>query len=424
MTNKSKIGAAIVIVIGVIGTVATLLSMPDTYRDLRSVLLIICILLIVVGLAVALNNTIHLASAWSLLRNCKRLGITQVHLDGKSGEDLPIRLQHARTVKIMVVTGNVLIRQFKDEIVTALKNRAYVKVLLAMSGTDFVKDVEEAEAATRMGQIGHELDQVEKLLVEYLTDASREEPGGFHGKIEIGRFRTHLRSSLIICDDNWGKLTLSLAPKRAVQTPAIEMKLCSGGLLADCVQHFDRIWELSRESELVHAVQPASSAPTVDQIFARLERRGAIQRASTAEQSHLSPHEQESAVERAVPKATAFLAEPDNRWYLDFAKQFYPDVTQAVTALLKASSFDEFARLAGAKIEVAESLDAVKSRLDKEAFISRNETFAGVSLAGQEMASKPKSIYGIHRSGAVLMCPTARRAFDQIHQELLRRLKS
>lgn len=126
---------------------------------------------------------------------------------------------------------------------------------------------------------------------------------------------------------------------------------------------------------------------------------------------------------REVSKATAFLAEHDNRWYLDFAKHFYPDVSQAVAALINANSFEEFAQLAGAKIEVTSPLDKVKSRLEKEGFTSRNETFSGVSVGGNEMVSKPKSIYGIHRSGAVLMCPTARRTFDELHQKLLAKSK-
>jgi hypothetical protein len=42
MTSKSKFGSAVIIIIGVIGTVATLVSMPDTYSGLRSFFLIIC----------------------------------------------------------------------------------------------------------------------------------------------------------------------------------------------------------------------------------------------------------------------------------------------------------------------------------------------------------------------------------------------
>jgi hypothetical protein len=136
-----------------------------------------------------------------------------------------------------------------------------------------------------------------------------------------------------------------------------------------------------------------------------------------------APQDQKDPVEEAIPKATAFLAERDNRWYLDFAKHSYPGVHQAVAALLNANSFNEFACAAGAKIEVETSWAIVKDRLEKEGFTTRNETFCAVSSRGQEMVSKPKSIYGIHRSGAVLMCPSARRAFDEVHQELLRRSK-
>jgi len=366
---------------------------------------------------------VHLASAWSLLRNCKRLGIIRIHRDSKIVDDLPERLRHARTIKIMVVSGNLFIRQFKDELVTALKNRGYVKVLLATSGTDFVKEVEEAEAPTRAGQIGHELEQVEKLLIEYLTEANRGDVSGFSGRIELGHFRTQFRSCLIICDDNWAKLTFSLAPKRSVQTPAMELKFCPSGLLADCIQHFDRIWQLSQENGLVHPIQPMSSTPTVERVFARHESRGAFQRELSTELPPHSPLDQKEIVGDARSKATAFLAEKENRWHLDFAKYFYPEFSQAVTALLKANSFVEFAREAGVKIEVEPSMLVIKNRLEKEGFTSRNETFSGVSCTGQEMVSKPKSIYGVHPSGAVLMCPTARRTFDEVHQMLLRRSK-
>jgi hypothetical protein len=145
---------------------------------------------------------------------------------------------------------------------------------------------------------------------------------------------------------------------------------------------------------------------------------------AVAVESPRSSRSQRSSSDKKISKATTFLAEHDNRWYLDFAKHFYPDVNQAVSALLKANSFDEFAQMVGAKIEVAPSLDSVKGRLDREGFTSRNETFSGVSMSGPEMVSKPKSIYGVHRSGAVLMCPTARRTFDEIHQALLHRAKA
>jgi len=97
----NKIGAAILTVIGIIGTLASLLSMPD--NKLREILLIAFGLLIIIGLAVWLNEMIHLVSAWSLLRSCRQLGLIQIHLDGKSGDALPERLRHARTIKIMVV---------------------------------------------------------------------------------------------------------------------------------------------------------------------------------------------------------------------------------------------------------------------------------------------------------------------------------
>lgn len=162
------------------------------------------------------------------------------------------------------------------------------------------------------------------------------------------------------------------------------------------------------------------------QLNALLEVAGtqSAQTPTSEDSMGLSGGNERAVSAQEVAKATAFLAEHDNRWYLDFAKHFYPDVNQAVKALLSATSFETFAQFAGAKIEMASPLDKVKSRLEKEGFTSRNETFSGVSLEGKEMVSKPKSIYGIHGSGAVLMCPTARRTFDEIHQKLLGKAQS
>ncbi len=264
MKQKDKIGLLVPVVLGVIGSFASLLSIPNP--TLRWILLTVSVLLIVIGLAVALNDMIHLASAWSVLRSCRRLGIIRIHPDGKSGVELPERVMSSRSIKIMSVSGIVLIRLLKDELVAALRNGCYIKVLLGTSASDFVKDVEEAESSSRLGQIGPELDQVEKLLEEYLADADRGNINILPGKIEIVHFRTQLRSSIMICDNAWGKLTLNLPPKRSIQTPSIEMEALDGGLLADCIQHFDQIWQLSKVKGLVRAVQPMSLTESKERI--------------------------------------------------------------------------------------------------------------------------------------------------------------
>jgi len=63
-------------------------------------------------------------------------------------------------------------------------------------------------------------------------------------KVEIGYYTTQLRSSLILCDDDWGWLTLNLPPKRAVQSASLELSQANNGLLRDCIDHFERCWEI------------------------------------------------------------------------------------------------------------------------------------------------------------------------------------
>ena len=60
------------------------------------------------------------------------------------------------------------------------------------------------------------------------------------GHIWIGQYRSALRNSILICDNNWCWLTINLPPKRAIESISLELK--SGVLLDDCLVHFDSTW--------------------------------------------------------------------------------------------------------------------------------------------------------------------------------------
>ena len=50
---------------------------------------------------------------------------------------------------------------------------------------------------------------------------------------------------MILCDDTWGWLTLTLPPARAPETPSFE--LGKGGqrtIIAACLKHFNRTWDI------------------------------------------------------------------------------------------------------------------------------------------------------------------------------------
>ena len=134
----------------------------------------------------------------------------------------------------------------KDEIIHALReNSAGIRVLLATANSDFVCDVEEQESTERIGHISPEIRKVESMLREYLTDAkSTATEHAVIGQVLLGHYRTHLRNSIVLCDNSWGWLTLNLPPKRAVQSPSFELGYAENSLFTTCSQHFERIWDL------------------------------------------------------------------------------------------------------------------------------------------------------------------------------------
>ena len=248
--NKSALGAAIVVMIGIVGTIASLVSMP--HGPLQIALTVIFALLVVIGLLAWAAHEVSLANAWSILRECKRLGIRRINSSGLSpNPNKP--MSAAGQVRIMAVSANALIKSREQEIINALVNqRATIQVLLAQPDSEFVRDVEEAESPRRIGQISGEIRNVENMLLEYVDKACEKKRGGDIGKVQLGYYSTHLRSGLVLCDEKWGWMTPILSPKRAVHSVSLELGSKDGGLLNDCIQHFDRCWQIAEARGQVH----------------------------------------------------------------------------------------------------------------------------------------------------------------------------
>jgi hypothetical protein len=227
-----------------------------TLRVLMSTLLIVISL---VGLLGILSVSIDLRGAWSLLRSCKDSGIRRIHCSGRGTSELSEHVASAREIRIMAVSGQALIKLHKPEkIVSALSKNATLQVLLASPHSEFLRDVEDSEGPSRSGQISPEIDQVWRLLAEYLTEAtSKAGLGRQVGEVHIGYHSTLLRSSLILCDRDWGWLTLNLPPIRAVQSTSFELIEKPGSLLANCQKHFDRSYEIAKSRNSVRSVAPA-----------------------------------------------------------------------------------------------------------------------------------------------------------------------
>lgn len=243
--------------LGVLGTLVTIFEIPS--GPLRISSLILFLLLTCGGLLSLLFQEVDLLSALLNLKQLKRLGIHRIYTP--SGGNIGTQqMANARNVRIMAVSANALIKNRKSEIVNALrKQRALIRVLLAEPDSQFVSDVEETESPYRVGQISAEIRNVERLLSEYVEEAASGRRVEEIGKVEIGYYTTHLRSSLILCDESWGWLTLNLPPKRAVQSVSLELSQANRGLLKDCIRHFDRCWEIAEQHGRVLKIVPKCS---------------------------------------------------------------------------------------------------------------------------------------------------------------------
>lgn len=245
-----KLWPAIVTLVGLLGVVASIAGLPTT-SPWRTPLILVCVLLLAGGILVSLVAWFFRPAPWAVLPACKELGIGSVHVSGDGGPRMSHHLARAKEIRIMAVAAVTLLHRQKPHFVRALRDGATIRILVAEPSSIFVRDIEEAESASRAGNISRELEVVEGLLNEFLAEAGSP-VGGRRGHILLGRYSTHLRSSIIVCDKDWGWLTLNLAPKRAQHSCSFVLTPTTGGLLSDAIAHFDRVWTIvERRSAIV-----------------------------------------------------------------------------------------------------------------------------------------------------------------------------
>jgi hypothetical protein len=184
-----------------------------------------------------------------IIETIKELGITSVLKESRDNKNLSAYLIAAKKIRVMSVSGQMLIRSRKTQFMEAISSGADIKILIATPLSQLVVDIEEAESQHRSGEISSEIYQVKKLLREYVDEAAKKMSGEalnrYSPKIYLGHFGTHLRASIIMCDDKWTLLTLNLPPKRSVETVSFELVDCNNGLMRDVVCHFDKAWEFA-----------------------------------------------------------------------------------------------------------------------------------------------------------------------------------
>jgi len=177
------------------------------------------------------------------------VGIARISTDGQAGPIMSERIAQAHSIAIMSTSSPRLIEIQKTYMVEALSKGRSIRVLVPELEGTFVGDVEESESEdVPRDSISTEIDIVKKRLREAKGEATRLSGRlgtNYLGNIRLGHFTTHLRSTLVLCDDTWGWLTITLPPARAAQTPSFEL-INKGNhtLLEACLRHFDRTWTI------------------------------------------------------------------------------------------------------------------------------------------------------------------------------------
>jgi len=186
------------------------------------------------------------------------IGVTRISPGGLAGAVLAEQIEKSRLIRIMSTSAVRLIESYTSAFTAALANGCNLRIMLPWPDGPFVSDVQKVESLDRERptQIADEIKSVSVALSGALRDAAdvamRERNPNPLGTVCIGYFSTQLRSTMILCDDTWGWMTLTLPPARAADSPSLELSSTGARpLLTLCHTHFDFIWgELQTENQV------------------------------------------------------------------------------------------------------------------------------------------------------------------------------
>lgn len=202
-----------------------------------------------------------------IIEPARSVGIARISPDGQAGPVMSERIASAKRIAIMSTSAARVIEIQKSYLVDALVKGCDVRLLVPELDSPFLRDVEESESEdTYREPISDEILKIRRRLQEAVGEAYRVGRGDA-GKptkrsVRMGWFTTHLRSTMVLCDDDWGWLTITLPPARAPQTPSFELSnQGSHTLLAACLRHFERTWSIVAERGRIEEITVNGSAP-------------------------------------------------------------------------------------------------------------------------------------------------------------------
>jgi len=149
------------------------------------------------------------------------------------------------SLKIIAVSGNVLIKLLKPIIEYAVSNKnASIQVIIGTEYSNFINEVELIEdGENRVGNISEEIKGVVGYLKEYSSNAYKNKKSHL-GCIEVKKFNTQLREAITIINDEWAWVTLNLPPERCGQSLSLEFeKEGETPYINSVIKHFDEVWK-------------------------------------------------------------------------------------------------------------------------------------------------------------------------------------
>jgi hypothetical protein len=251
-TNKNLIKGFGLTIFAIITGFASIIGLPDSKGNLKMFLLIIAIISLIVSFYFFLSSKIRFSSGYNLLIKSKELGILKIHSTGISDDALTNRIRNSKIIKMFFATGIAFFRTREDDLIKAFENNANILILLTNPNSDFTKEIEHIESRNQ-GEIGHEIEQVKTILNRCLNEAKKNTNNNSNGKFSIKYFNSQLRFPMVICDEKYAWITLTLPPARSVQSISFEAIKSEKGLLNNCMRHFDEIWasiDNEKESQL------------------------------------------------------------------------------------------------------------------------------------------------------------------------------
>jgi len=251
MKDRNKVIAGVFFTLfGISGVFATVISMPESLSSFQTAFMIIGIVLLALAAFFFISYYIDISSALSILLVSKKLGIKTIKENGLSGEELKKRLKKAKNIKMISTSGLIFFRTCEEEIISALENNARISLILSRSDSAFNEETEIIESRPK-GEIKDELKQVSTILSRFTLEANKRTKNQTTGIINIKYFNTHLRLPMILINDEYLWLTITLPPQRSAQSHSLEIIKKDSSLISSCNKHFEELWaSLPNENEI------------------------------------------------------------------------------------------------------------------------------------------------------------------------------